>query len=117
MDNRKVKVKVKDFVHQFYLSDIPNHFVKGGSVVELDVLEADRQIKAGNVRPLDEMEAKYLEVKTQGDNRELAEKDNMIQQLKKELDELKKKKDLEAENIELKAELSKAKKEPNVKKS
>lgn len=116
MDNRKIKVKVYDFVDEFHLNDVPNHFVKGGSVVELDVLEAERQIKAGNVRPLDEMEAKYLEVKTQGDNRELAEKDNMIQQLKKELDELKKKKDLEAENIELKAELSKAKKEPSAKK-
>jgi hypothetical protein len=109
--DRKVKVMVLDHVQYFYLPDLQNHTVKGGSVIELDVLEADRQIKAKNVRILDELEAKYLNAKLEGDNRALAEKDNLIQHLKKELEEIKKKKDLEAENIELKAELSKAKKE------
>jgi hypothetical protein len=116
MDNRKIKVKVQDWVDRFYLPDVAGHFVKGGAVVELDVIEAEMQIQANNVRPLDELEAKYLEAKTEGDNKELAQKDLIIQNLKKELSEVKKKKDLEAENVELKVELSKAKKDTNVKK-
>jgi|DewCreStandDraft_4_1066084.scaffolds.fasta_scaffold19199_5 hypothetical protein len=109
--DKKVKVRVCDYIDKFYLPDLNNHYVSGGSVIELDVLEADRQTRAGNVKPLDDLEAKYLASKTEGDNKIIAEKDALIMHLKKELDELKKKKDLEAENIELKAELSKAKKD------
>jgi hypothetical protein len=102
----RVKVIVNEWIERFYLPDLPGQYVSGGSVIELDVLEAERQIKSNNVRALDELEAQYLESKLTGENRELAEKDLLIRNLMKELAELKKKKDLELENAQLKSELA-----------
>jgi hypothetical protein len=112
----RVKVRVNDWVDRFYLPDFPGQYVSGGSVIELDVIEADRQVKANNVRLLDDLEAKYLESKLAGENRELAEKDLLIRNLMKEVNELKKKRDLELENVELKSELSKLKRDKEGKK-
>jgi hypothetical protein len=101
-----IKCRVAPFVDKFYLPDTVRQYVGAGAIVELDTIEARKQIAEGVVTPLSDAEAKILEAQKEGDNAILAERDIQIQQLMKENAVLKKKKSDGEELTLLKAQIA-----------
>lgn len=101
-----IKCRVLDHVDRFYLPDSPKQYVKSGSVVELNSIEAKMQIEAKMVVPLSDAEAKILQAETVGVNAIVAEKDLQLQQMAREIALLKKKKTDDEELTLLKAQIA-----------